>query len=97
MNDNTPNEFASYGLEILKRSVLLVLYEQHTFGPPHRRFMTLKEVGERLDIRPIGRYTNMNGLTHGILLHLLDDRDAEWLGKAGRWQITKKGVSVIEG
>ena len=81
MNDNTPNEFASYGLEILKRSVLLVLYEQHTFGPPHRRFMTLKEVGERLDIRPIGRYTNMNGLTHGILLHLLDDRDAEWLGK----------------
>ena len=26
MNDNTRNEFASYGLEILKRSVLLVLY-----------------------------------------------------------------------
>ena len=28
MNDNTRNEFASYGLDILKRSVLLVLYEE---------------------------------------------------------------------
>ena len=27
MNDKTRNTFASYGLEILKRSVLLVLYE----------------------------------------------------------------------
>ena len=27
MNNNIRNEFASYGLEILKRSVLLVLYE----------------------------------------------------------------------
>ena len=27
MNENTRNAFASYGLEILKRSVLLVLYE----------------------------------------------------------------------
>ena len=27
MNNNTRNEFASYGLDILKRSVLLVLYE----------------------------------------------------------------------
>ena len=27
MNDNTRNAFASMGLEILKRSVLLVLYE----------------------------------------------------------------------
>ena len=27
MNDNTRNKFASYGLEILKRSMLLVLYE----------------------------------------------------------------------
>lgn len=32
MNDNTRNEFASYGLEILKRSVLLVLHEQHVKG-----------------------------------------------------------------
>ena len=27
MNENTRNEIASYGLEILKRCVLLVLYE----------------------------------------------------------------------
>lgn len=97
MNDNTRNEFASYGLEILKRSVLLVLYEQYVSGPSHRRFLTIKEIGEQFDIRPIGRYTNMNGLTHGILLHLLDDEDAEWLGKSGRWQITQKGISVIAG
>ena len=78
MNENTRNAFASYGLEILKRSVLLVLYEQYVSGPSHRRFLTIKEIGEQLDIRPLERDTNrprgkhayMNGLTQGILAHL---------------------------
>ena len=120
MNDNTRNEFASYGLGILKRSVLLVLYEQYVSGQSHRRFLTIKKIGERLDIRPPnmigerpdirppnmigerpdirpgGKYTAMEGLTHGILMHLLADEDVEWLG-SGRWRITQKGVSVIDG
>ena len=104
MNDNTRNAFASYGLEILKRAVLLVLYEQYVSGPSHRRFLTIKEIGEQLDIRPLERDTNrprgkhayMNGLTQGILAHLLDKEQVEWLGEKGLWQITEKGVSVIE-
>ena len=99
MNENTRN-----ALEILKRGVLLVLYEQYVSGPSHRRFLTIKEIGEQLDIRPLERDTNrprgkhayMNGLTQGILAHLLDKKQVEWLGEKGHWQITEKGVSVIE-
>ena len=29
----------------------------------------------------------MDGLNHGILLHLLDDDQVKWLGEGGRWQI----------
>lgn len=37
MNDNTRNTYASFGLEILKLSVLEVLYEQHLDGSrPYR-------------------------------------------------------------
>ena len=105
MNENTRNEFASYGLEILKRAVLLVLYEQYVSGPSHKRFLTIKEIGEQLDIRPLqrdtnrprGKYVHMNGLTHGILAHLLDHKQVKWLKEKGRWQITEAGVSVIEG
>ena len=32
MNENTRNAFASYGLEILKMSVLLVLYDARDEG-----------------------------------------------------------------
>ena len=46
MNDNTRNEFASYGLEILKQSVLLVLYEEHKYG--ERRRLLRKEIGGQL-------------------------------------------------
>ena len=105
MNENTRNAFASYGLEILKRAVLLVLYEQYVSGPSHRRSLTIKEIGEQLDIRPLerdtnrprGKYAHMNGLTHGILAHLFDDDQVEWLGEKGLWQITEGGISVIEG
>ena len=33
MNDKTRNDFASFGLEILKRAVLLVLYETYRERP----------------------------------------------------------------
>jgi len=29
-----------------------------------------------------------NSLTHGILMHLVDEGYAEWLGGEGQWQIT---------
>ena len=105
MNDNTRNEFASYGLEILKRSVLLVLYKQYVSGPSHKRSLRIGEIGKQLDIRPLerdkkhrpsGKHAYMNGLTQGILAHLLDDKQVEWLGE-GHWRITEAGISVIEG
>ena len=88
MNENTRNAFASYGLDILKRSVLLVLYEQYVSGSSHKRFLTIKQIGEQLDIRPLerdkkhhpsGKHAYMNGLTQGILAHPLDDKQVEWL------------------
>ena len=104
MNKNTRNAFAFHGLEILKRAVLLLLYEQYVSGPSHRQSLTIKEIGEQLDIRPLeedtnrprGKHAYMNGLTQGILAHLLDKKLVKWLGKNGLWQITEKGVSVIE-
>ena len=44
MNENTRNAFASYGLEILNRSVLLVLYDAHDEGSIRHI-----EIRERLD------------------------------------------------
>ena len=44
MNENTRNAFASYGLEILKRSVLLVLYDERDEGSIRH-----VEIRERLD------------------------------------------------
>ena len=49
MNDNTRNEFASFGLEILKKSVLLVLYEEHKYG--ERRRLMRRQISERLGIQ----------------------------------------------
>ena len=105
MIDKIRNDFAFYGLEILKRSVLLVLYKQYVSGPSHERSLRIGEIGKQLDIRPLerdkkhrptGKHAYMNGLTQDILAHLLDDKQVEWLG-GGLWQITEAGISVIEG
>ena len=95
MNDNTRNEFASFGLEILKRSALLVLYERHVKSPYYRPYLPAKQVGEELGIRQ-GVELNHNHLIRGILEHLEDDGYVECMGH-NRWQITRKGVSIIEG
>ena len=42
MNDNTRNEFASFSLEILKRSALLVLYERHVKLPYYKTILAGK-------------------------------------------------------
>ena len=88
MNDNTRNEFASYGLEILKRSVLLVLYEEHKKYGQRRRLLR-KEIGERLSINNVP-------LIEGVLWDIYDDGYVECTGN-NRWYITPRGVSLIEG
>ena len=93
MNDNTRNEFASYGLAILKRSVLLVLYEERVSQSGYRRFMRLKQVRERLGIQQV---IGKGDLVRSILDHLIDDGYVEYT-PTDRWEITPEGVLVIEG
>ena len=76
MNENTRNAFASYGLEILKRSVLLVLYEGteivNEVSPyAQESVLTGGAIRERLDIlRPRVISGNVNALIQGVLDHL---------------------------
>ena len=95
MNDNTRNTFASHGLEILKRSALLVLYAVQD----EKLFVRQDEVRERLGIPKIDYSSDParhNALIFGILTHLKDDGYAYHNPGYG-WQITPEGVSVIEG
>ena len=94
MNENTRNAFASYGLEILKRSVLLVLYEEHKYG--ERRRLTRIEISQRFGIKkPGGRDIDNRPLIEGILIHLAEDGVVD-RNAVNRWQITEKGVSLID-
>ena len=95
MNENTRNTFASYGLEILKRSALLVLYEARD----EKLFIRQDEVRERLGIPKIDYSydpARHNALIFGILMHLRDHGYAYHNPGSG-WQITKAGGLVIEG
>lgn len=94
MNENTRNTFASYGLEILKRAVLVVLYEEQTSG--ERRRLTRLQISERFGIKkPYGADINNVSLIEGILRHLHEDRVVE-CNAGNRWQITEKGIALIE-
>ena len=93
MNENTRSAFASYGLEILKRSVLLVLYEEHL---GERRRLTRIEISQRFGIKkPGGRDIDNRPLIEGILIHLAEEGVVN-SNAVNRWQITEKGVSLIE-
>ena len=102
MKDRIRNEFASYGLEILKRSVLLVLYkktdtvyEESPFGP--ERTLKPSEFSKTLGISPPRvPSSERHALFYGILDHLREDGLAHHYVHIG-WRITEKGVSVIEG
>ena len=101
MNENTRNAFASHGLEILKRAVLLVLYEGTDIvyeGSPYLQgnVLTAGAIRQRLGIlRPRVISGNINALIQGVLDHLQHDGHANHYPRQG-WAITEKGVSVIE-
>ncbi|MDE0084329.1 MAG: hypothetical protein OXU23_01350 [Candidatus Poribacteria bacterium] len=95
MNGNTRNTFASYGLEILKQAVLIVLYEEQTSGDPQN--LTRLQISERFGIKkPGGKDIDNVSLIEGILYHLREDRVVE-SNAVNRWWITEKGISLIEG
>ena len=103
MNGNTRNEFARYGLEILKRSMLLVLYEETdsiSEEPPlypDGRTLTAERIRKRLGIiKPQRSIVSINALIRGVLDHLQHDKYVYHYGDIG-WAITEKGVKVIEG
>ena len=105
MNENTRNTFASYGLEILKRSVLLVLYDStdvyYDDIPPSpygdERLLKAWQIRQRLGIPKLQYVSaNENSLIYGIL-NLLYDEGLAYHYLSRGWAITEKGVSVIEG
>ena len=93
MNENTRNAFASYSLEILKRSALLVLYDA---ASRNEGLIKQHEISNRLDIpyvpNPSG---NTFSLIQGILNQLKLDGHAHHVNTVG-WRITENGVSLIE-
>lgn len=102
MHENVLNMFASHGLEILKRSVLLVLYEEtdavdedDSSYIPHGRILKQGEIREILGF-PYVRFPsgNTNSLIQGVLDYLKQDRHAHHYSPG--WAITTAGVSVIE-
>lgn len=96
--DKMRNEFAAYGLEILKRSVLLVLYEAEQLQPRRKR-LKMDEIREHLGIPRITqeiRVGSSNDLVCGVLQHLQTDKLANHVVHVG-WEITPKGVEFIDG
>ena len=95
MNDNTRHAFASYGLEILKRTVLDVLYQAWQYKIiPNRQYLGYNAIHKALDIQRISRKYD-RWLIHSILKHLKKDGHAKHV-KKNAWQITPEGVKVIE-
>ena len=102
MNDNTRNKFAFYGLDILKWSMLLVLYEgtdsvsEEPPLYPDGRVLTAEEIRETLGIiKPRRSIVSINALIRGVLDHLQHDKHVYHYGSIG-WAITEKGVFAIE-
>ena len=91
--ENTRNTYATYALEILKRAVLEVLYQEQKNAEKKWGQSSLRptDIRERLDLPRRGT------LIHEILMHIKADGHVEWLGTNGRWNITENGIKVIEG
>ena len=101
MNNNTRNEIASYGLEILKKSVLDVLYQEwqkNDCSLTDGCSLGYNAIHEALGIERIKK-TRCNSfndyLVRGILLRLQKDDYAKYIGRDA-WRITQKGISMSE-
>ena len=100
--NSTQKLLASMGVEALKRSVLLVLYErtdivyeESPYGP--ERTLKQKEFSKHLGISPPQvTSSDRHALFYGILDHLREDELAYHYVGIG-WGITEKGVKAIEG
>lgn len=93
MNNRTRNDFAIYGLEILKYAVLDVLYKQRASG----RNLLRIHISVHLDLPTPGPYTAFNAdLIGGVLWHLEEAGYVECTGGL-RWRITEEGIVFIEG
>ena len=90
------NKSAAYGLHLLKRAVLSVLYDRRQwsiqYGIP-RYYMSMKDIRERLGLDNVSGY---NDLMRGVLNYLRKDGYVEELLTPIRWQITKKGIQSFE-
>ena len=97
--ENTRDTNASYGLEILKRAVLEVLYQQRKDAEKKwgQSYLQPKDIHPRLGLlQPQYTASDTYALTYGILGYLKDNGYAEHYSDQG-WQITNEGVSFIEG
>ena len=97
--DKIRNEFAAYGLEILKRSVLLVLYEADQLPTPRGKKLRMDTIRKQLGIPRITKEVKVgssNALLCGVLQHLhMDGLVAHTVGVG--WEITSEGIEFIDG
>ena len=91
MTDKIRNEFANYGLEILKRSVLLVLYEENLGGESQLAHTITK----RLGIPPLPSNSGGALLVTDVLRRLHIEKMVTYT--TGKLEITTKGIKFIEG
>ena len=91
MSDKIRNEFAAYGLEILKRSVLLVLYEENLGG----EYQLAHRITKRLGIPPLPSNSGGALLVTDILTRLRNDNLVT--DTTAGVEITAKGIEFIEG
>lgn len=87
MTDKIRNDFAAYGLDILKRSVLLVLYKENLEGEHQLADKITTHLG--LSLPP---YHNTGRLVRDILERLRLDGLVDSSGK-----IKTEGIEFIEG
>ena len=92
MSEKIRNEFAAYGLEILKRSVLLVLYEENLGGA----YQLAHKITKRLGIPPLPSNSGGAMLVTDVLTRLHNDKMVKYT-TAGDLEITTKGIEFIEG
>lgn len=92
MTNKIRNDFAAYGLEILKHSVLLVLYEEENLG---REYQLAHRITQHLGIPPLPSNSGGALLVTDILKRLHIDKMVKYTTTGV--EVTAKGIEFIEG